>query len=128
MPSFVLSEITPGAVIKSAQVKAALVGQVAVNTVSYSATPTFDASLGGTQQITLTGNVSSSTLSNVIAGQTITFKIKQDGTGGRSFVWPTNVLGGMTIDSSMAAAETATQQFHCFDGTNLEPISVGVIR
>jgi hypothetical protein len=128
MPSFTLSEVAPSQVIKAAQVKAALIGQAAVNTVSFSATPTFDASLGGTQQITLTGDVSSSTLTNPSAGQTLTFKIKQDATGGRSFVWPTNVLGGPTIDSSMAANETATQQFHCFDGTNYEPISVGVIR
>lgn len=98
------------------------------NTVSYSATPTFDASLGNSQVITLTGDVSSSTLSNIVAGQTVAFKIIQDGTGGRSFVWPTNVLGGMAIDGSSAAGEIATQIFHCFDGTNLEAVSMGTIR
>lgn len=99
-----------------------------VNTVSYSATPTFNAALGNSQVITLTGNVTSSTLSNAVAGQTIAFKIIQDGTGGRSFVWPTNVLGGMAIDGSSAAGEIATQVFHCFDGTNYEAVSMGTIR
>lgn len=94
--------------------------------VSYSATPVFDASAGSSFTITLTGNVTSSTLNNIVAGQTVTFKIVQDGTGGRSFVWPTNVLGGMTIDD--AAAAINCQQFHCFDGTNLEAISLGSQR
>ena len=97
-----------------------------VYVVSYSSTPFFDLTLGLTQQITLTGNVTSSTATNVAAGQTVTFKIVQDGTGGRSFVWPTNVLGGMTIDDTAAAINC--QQFHCFDGTNLESISVGSQR
>jgi hypothetical protein len=94
--------------------------------VSYSATPTFNAASGSSFTITLTGNVTSSTLNNIVAGQTVTFKIVQDGTGGRSFVWPTNVLGGMTIDDTAAAINC--QQFHCFDGTNLEAISLGSQR
>lgn len=97
-----------------------------VATVTYSATPTFDASVGDSLQITLTGNVSSSTLSNVVAGQTIAFKIIQDATGGRTFAWPTNVLGGMTIGS--AANSVSTQLFHCYDGTSLEAVSAGLIR
>jgi hypothetical protein len=99
-----------------------------VSSVSYSATPVFDASTADSFYITLTGNVTSSTLTNLSAGRTIAFKIIQDGTGGRSFVWPTNVLGGMAIDGSSAAGEIATQLFHCYDGTNLEAVSMGMIR
>jgi hypothetical protein len=95
----------------------------AVNTVTFSATPTFDASLGNTQKITLTANVTSSTLSNATAGQTINFLICQDATGGRTFVWPTNVKGGMTIGATLS--KCSAQDF-IFDGTNAYAVSSGV--
>jgi hypothetical protein len=94
-----------------------------VNTVTFSATPTFDASLGNTQKITLTDNVTSSTLSNATAGETINFLICQDGTGSRTFVWPANVLGGMTIGSTVS---TCSAQNFIFDGTNAYAVSSGV--
>lgn len=80
-----------------------------VNVVSFSATPTFDASLGNTQQITLTGNVTSATLSNAKAGQALNFIICQDGSGSHTFVWPTTVLGGMTIGAT--ASKCSAQSF-----------------
>jgi hypothetical protein len=96
-----------------------------INTVTFSATPTFDASLGNTQKITLTDNVTSSTLSNATAGQQIDFLICQDGTGSRTFVWPTNVLGGMTIGSTLS--KCSAQSFR-YDGTltNAYALSAGV--
>jgi hypothetical protein len=94
-----------------------------LNTVSFSATPTFNASLGNTQKITLTANVTSSTLSNASTGQTINFIICQDATGSRTFVWPTNVLGGMTIGAT--ASKCSAQNF-IFDGTNAYALSPGV--
>jgi hypothetical protein len=94
-----------------------------VNVVTFSATPTFDASLGNTQKITLTGNVTSSTLSNAVAGQTINFIVCQDATGGRTFAWPLNVLGAMTIGST--ASKCSAQTF-LFDGTSAYALSPGV--
>ncbi len=94
-----------------------------INTVPFSSTPTFDASLGNTQKITLTGNVTSSTLSNAVTGQTINFIICQDATGGWTFTWPANVLGGMTIGSD--ASKCSAQSF-IFDGTNTYALSPGV--
>jgi hypothetical protein len=96
-----------------------------VNIVTFSATPTFDASLGNTQKITLTGNVTSSTLSNATDGQQIDFLICQDGTGSRTFVWPTDVLGGMTIGSTLS--KCSAQSFR-YDGTltNAYALSAGV--
>jgi hypothetical protein len=96
-----------------------------LNTVTFSATPTFDASLGNTQKITLTGNVTSSTLSNATTGQQLDFLICQDGTGSRTFVWPTNVLGGMTIGSTLSKCRA--QSFR-YDGTltNAYALSAGV--
>jgi hypothetical protein len=95
----------------------------ALNTVSFSATPTFDATLGNTQKMTLGGNVTSSTLSNASAGQWLYFIICQDATGGRTFVWPSNVKGGMTIGS---AASTCSAQAFIFDGSNAYATSAGV--
>lgn len=96
-----------------------------VYTLTFSATPTFNASLGNTQKITLTANVTSSTLSNASTGQQIHFLICQDGTGSRTFVWPTNVLGGMTIGST--PSKCSAQNF-IFDGTNAYALSAGVIN
>jgi len=93
-----------------------------INTVSFSGTPVFDASLGNTQTITLTGNVTSSTLSNATAGETINFVICQDSGGSHTFVWPTNVLGGMTIGST--ASKCSAQSF-IFNGTNAYALSTG---
>jgi hypothetical protein len=95
----------------------------ALNEVGFSSTPTFDAALGNTQRITLTGNVTSSTLSNASAGQWLYFLICQDSTGGRTFAWPANVKGGMTIGS---AASTCSAQSFVFDGSNAYAVSSGV--
>jgi hypothetical protein len=97
----------------------------AVNTVTFSATPTFDASLGNTQKITLTANVTSSTLSNATTGQTINFVICQDGSGAHTFVWPTNVKGAVTVGAILS--KCSAQNF-IFDGTNAYALSAGVIN
>ncbi len=94
-----------------------------LNTVAFSATPTFDASRGNTQKITLTANVTSSTLTNASAGEQINFIICQDATGGRTFVWPTNVLGVMTIG---ATASKCSAQSFIYDGTNAYATTAGV--
>jgi hypothetical protein len=68
--------------------------RIAANNLSvvvFSATPVFDASVASDFEITLTGNVTSSTLVNLSPGQVITFIIHEDGTGGRTFAAPGNV-------------------------------------
>jgi len=68
--------------------------------VGYSSSPTFDASRGLEFKITLTGNVVSSLFINGTIGPSIiVFRIVQDSTGGRTFVWPTNVRNGGTINN-----------------------------
>ena len=93
-----------------------------MSTVAFSATPTFDASLGNTQKITLTGNVTSSTLSNAMAGEMINFVVCQDATGSRTLVWPSNIKGAMTIGS---APSTCNVQSFVFDGTNAYALGPG---
>jgi hypothetical protein len=49
----------------------------------------------------------------------LNWTICQDGTGGRSFVWPTNVVGGFTISSTLnSQASTCYSQNFTYDGTN----------
>lgn len=58
------------------------------------ATPTFDCTLvNGPVEfyLLLTADVTSSQLLPNFAGQIVMFRIAQDATGGRAFVWPTNV-------------------------------------
>src|SRR5579863_3198378 len=92
----------------------------AQNAVTFSATPTFDASKGNFQSITLTGNVTSSTLSNAVAGQYLDFKVCQDATGGRLFTWPANVKGAGPIP---AAASACFAQPFLFDGANANAVA-----
>lgn len=87
-----------------------------VTTVSFSATPTFDGSLSDAYELTLTGNVTSSTWSNHTAGFWKSLKLCQDGTGNRSFVWPTTVLG--VSDTGRTASKCSMFLFYD-DGTNL---------
>jgi hypothetical protein len=87
-----------------------------ITAVTFSATPTFDASTfaSPTFTMTLTGNVTSSTISNPIPGQTITFIIKQDGTGGWTFAWPASTKGSSAIEP---AANGVSVQSYVWDGT-----------
>jgi len=71
-----------------------------VVTVSYSSTPTFDASKGLEFKIVLTGNVVSSLfIGGTLGPAIIAFRIEQDSVGGRSFVWPVNVRNGGEVNT-----------------------------
>lgn len=77
--------------------------------ITYSATPVFNCALGLVHKITLTGNVSSSTLVNCLPQQPIIVQICQDASGSRTFVFPTTMSGVMTIGST--ASKCSVQQF-----------------
>jgi hypothetical protein len=85
------------------------------HTVAFSATPVFDASLTNSFKITLTGNVTSSTLVGAEPGLWIYFEICQDATGGRTFVWPTQMVNAPPIYLS---AGTCSIVVFFYDGTN----------
>jgi hypothetical protein len=82
-----------------------------ITAVAFSATPVFDASTFAfpTLTITLTGNVTSSSITNPTAGQIITFIITQDGTGGRTFAYPSNVKCESAIGTD--ASSVSVQSF-----------------
>src|SRR6185437_465642 len=85
--------------------------------IAFSSTPTFT-SLAQNQlfTMTLTGNVTSSNL--VMSGVTppglVSFEITQDGTGGRTFVWPVTMFGA--VPPSSCANCTTTENF-LWDGS-----------
>lgn len=94
----------------------------------FSSTPIFTPSPVGSCgfQITLTGNVTSSTFntSGLSAGQLFKFIVIQDGTGGHAFSWPSQcavkpIIGG-------AASQTSVQSY-IWNGTQLIPDSLIVI-
>lgn len=67
-------------------------------TPAHSATPTFDCSLGNVfEPATMTGNVTSITLSNAVAGQTVQIRFQQDGSGGRTCAVPS----GAKVDGNI---------------------------
>jgi hypothetical protein len=82
-------------------ISAGIVQSAGENVVAFSATPTFSTA-AQLNTITLTGNVTSSTLAVGNPGQAMRFVICQDSTGSRTFTWPTNVHGGMTIGSTLS--------------------------
>lgn len=97
-------------------------------TISFSATPTFTVSTSWDQNfvITLTGNVTSSTMAtgSATSGQLIAYSICQDSTGSRTFVWPTNVVGPGTIDGT---ANACSSQLFRWDGSNAVALSSIVV-
>ena len=94
---------------------------------SFSATPSFNASafLEPTFTITLTGDVSSSSVINPTNGQKIAFIITQDGTGNHAWVWPANFKGTCNIGPD---ANSVTIQEFVYDGTNWRATSSGSIN
>jgi hypothetical protein len=68
----------------------------------------------------LTANVTNSTLLPNFAGQIVMFRIVQDGTGGRTFVWPTNVKNPGIV--SPTAGITTSQAFFVTANGNAYPL------
>lgn len=95
--------------------------------VSFSATPIFTPSPVGscTFELTLTGNVTSSTFTTagLSAGTLMTFILNQDATGSRTFAYPTGFQGATIIGSF--ANQTTVQQF-LYNGTVFKAIGLGV--
>lgn len=90
--------------------------------VAFSSPMAFVATANGivTFETTLTGNVASSTLVGIVAGQIINFIFHQDGVGGRTFAFPPAVQGAGTIDPGASA--TSTQSFVVEGDLTLRPL------
>lgn len=91
--------------------------------VPFSATPAFDGTSSDSFTMTLTGNVTASSVTNAVAGNTYTFVLTQDGTGGRTFAWPANFRGASTI--APEAGYVSVQQFF-YDGSKFRAVGPGL--
>jgi len=100
----------------------------AVNGVTAPAgTVAVNANKGDLHVITMTGNISSSSITNPTVGQIITLEWLQDGTGTRTYVWPANCkfAGGAAPAASTLANYSDSVTFR-YDGTNWREISRAV--
>ena len=98
-------------------------------TITYSATINPDFSNGNSQEVTLTGDPSFDTPSNMKAGTLYIILIKQDATGGRSPSWssdyhfkndtqPTLSSGANDVDALFGFSDGTT--FYCWLETNFD--------
>ena len=88
--------------------------------VNYATSINFNAATSAGFDLTLTGNVSTSALSNTSVGQIITFIIRQDATGNRIFPWPSALSN--TIPICLAPLSISSQQF-IVTSTGIIPIT-----
>jgi hypothetical protein len=86
-----------------------------VSAMAFNATPTFDAGAASIFTMTLTGNVTSSTINNSVVGQTIFFSLCQDGAGGRTFSWPASFIHPPPVNTTASSCSNAA---FFYDGTN----------
>ena len=66
--------------------------------VAYAPSVVFNATTSNGFQLTLTGNVTASSITGMAIGQEITIGFLQDGVGGRTFTWPAGITTGGTVD------------------------------
>jgi hypothetical protein len=90
----------------------------------FTPTPNFPGDTYTAWGFQLTGDVMSSTLSGIVAGNLYTFIITQGAGGGWTFVWPNNVLGAMPIDPGAGSVSIQTFVAIANDGPLL-PIAAG---
>lgn len=98
-----------GAVVMSSTLGVTKRAYTSSASVSFSATPTFDASASNFQIFgALTANVTSVTLSNAQEGQFLTIRFTQDGTGGRTIT--TGNMGATNAPSIQGAPSTTANK------------------
>ena len=91
-------------------------------TVAFAANPIFNAALGLEFKLTLTADVASSSFINGTVGPSIiVFRIVQDGTGGWTFAWPSNVNNGGAIN--LAPYAQSVQMFAVNTDGSLDAVS-----
>jgi hypothetical protein len=71
--------------------------------VPYSPAPAFNATSTNGFQMTLSGNITSSTISGVSPGQLLAFYFVQDSVGGRTVSWPSSFVGALQPDTAAAS-------------------------
>lgn len=91
----------------------------AETTTTFGTTTTFDFSTFINTAVTLTGNITTQTLSNVTAGKAGTIAFIQDGTGSRTTVWNSifKFAGGVTPTLTTTASAVDVLSYSCRSAT-----------
>lgn len=92
-----------------------------LQTVGYSSTPVFNGTSADGFEITLNGDVSSSTAINMAGKSIVTFRIQQDGAGDWLFVWPTTVRNPGTVNPT--ANSRSVQIFAVASDGTMDPLA-----
>lgn len=88
-----------------------------------SGTPAFTVSSQlQTFKITLSGNVTASTLATPVTNGILFFDVCQNGTGNFTFAWPSGFSNAMLISGT---ASVCSKQAYVWDGANAIPLSAG---
>ena len=95
----------------------------AYDALAFSATPVFPAGSFTSFAMTLTGNVTSSTITGGVTGELATISLCQDGAGSHTVVWPVNLLYAPTISP---AANGCTGIVAVNNGTNWVTVSISL--
>lgn len=94
--------------------------QLLAASASVSGSVTIDFNTGNVQRRTLTGNVTSLTLSNLKDGAEYIITVLQDGTGSRTIAWPSTVKWAGGSAPTLTTTASARDSFSFIsDGTNL---------
>jgi hypothetical protein len=116
--------ITPAGDTVSLGIDSAVYASYGRAAVAYSEAPIFAVtSTVHLFEVTLAGDVTSSSVSGALPGGLMTFKICQDASGNRTFAWPANFNGAMTVDGT---ADKCSVQTFVWDGTKAYATSTGV--
>jgi hypothetical protein len=91
-----------------------------LDTLTFTSTPIFPATNYSNFLLTLTGNATSSTIAGGTIGQVSTFDICEDSTGGRTFVWPSNVLNSPQFVTN---AGVCNSLITVYNGTNWNTVA-----
>jgi hypothetical protein len=126
LPAVAIALATPLACLAQTQLDLRSQAKSGYDAVPFSATPSFTATGNNvtTFLLTLSADVTSSTLSGASVGQLLTFRICQDTAGAHAFVWPPNVFNGGGVN---AGANTCTSQTFIFDGAAAQALGIAVV-
>jgi hypothetical protein len=93
--------------------------------VAYAPSITFNCGTNNGFQVTLTGNVTASAFSGMAIGQEITVVLVQDGSGGRTFVWPAGLTTAGAPDTTPNAV--SIQKFKKILDGSIHPITATTV-
>lgn len=84
---------------------------------------TVDAGRGDFHEVTLAGNATSTSISNPTPGQELSLAFVQDGTGGRTYVWPTATYANGKAPANILQASARDTIRLIYDGSNWVELS-----